>query len=452
MKKKKNLLFINPFIYDFACYDFWLKPLGLLYLARFLQNRGYKIHFIDCLDIINPEMIRDASIKEPKRREYGCGRFYKQNIDKPKHLKNIPRKYSRYGITLEVFKKELSKIPHPDAILVTSMMTYWYPGPFKAIEICKSIFKGVPIILGGIYATLCYDHAKRNSMADYIVRGGNIKEIVNLVDNLTDYKGIEKEPEKKLLSGYPLFDLLRRIDYVCLLTSIGCPYRCDYCASSFLNPHFSFRDPIETVDEIEYWYKKRGVRDFAFYDDALLFNPEEHLLTMLKEILRRNMVCNLHAPNGLLMRGVTSDVASLMYRAGFKTIRWGFETSNVKGQLLNASKVTNEEFHASVCYLKEAGFPSHDIGIYILAGLPYQTKEEIEETIDFVFKAGTRPIITEYSPIPETRLWEDAVRFSKFPVAEEPLFHNNSIVPCQWEGLTYNDLDLLKLKIKNLPC
>ena len=39
-------------------------------------------------------------------------------------------------------------------------MTYWYPGVFKLIEITRKFFKEVPIILGGIYATLCYEHAK----------------------------------------------------------------------------------------------------------------------------------------------------------------------------------------------------------------------------------------------------------------------------------------------------
>jgi len=31
----KNILLINPWIYDFAAYDFWMKPLGLLTLAPF---------------------------------------------------------------------------------------------------------------------------------------------------------------------------------------------------------------------------------------------------------------------------------------------------------------------------------------------------------------------------------------------------------------------------------
>ena len=47
---KKNLLFVNPWIYDFAAYDMWMKPLGLLYLISYFDNAGYNTEFIDCLD------------------------------------------------------------------------------------------------------------------------------------------------------------------------------------------------------------------------------------------------------------------------------------------------------------------------------------------------------------------------------------------------------------------
>lgn len=443
MKKKKRLLLINPWIYDFACYDLWLKPLGFLMLARLLSSRGYDISFVDCLDIHHPGMKDLASGKGLKRREYGAGRFYKENIKKPEPLKELPRHYSRYGITPELFKKELSKRPAPDAILVTSMMTYWYPGPFMAIEMAKGAFPDVPVILGGIYAALCYEHAKKLSGADYVIKAGDINKIADFLDRLTGRKS--NSEEKEAPDRYPMFDLLGKIDTVCLLTSRGCPYSCLYCASPLLSPGFTFKDPLLVADEIEYWHEKKGVKDFAFYDDALLYKPDEHLIPILKEILQRNIKCNLHAPNGLHFRGMTSSLASLMRKAGFRTIRWGLETSDVKRQLSSGGKITNEEFKEAVGHLKEAGFPAGDIGVYILAGLPFQKKEDVIKTIRFVKESGARPVITEYSPIPGTKLFDDAIRASKFPVRDEPLVHNNTIVPCQWEGLTYKDMDDLKL-------
>jgi len=61
---------------------------------------------------------------------------------------------------------------------------------------------------------------------------------------------------------------------------------------------------------------------------------------------------------------------------------------------------------------------------------------------------GARPYLAEYSPIPGTLLWEQAVKVSSFDLMHEPLFHNNSILPCEWEELTRNDLDRLKQLLK----
>jgi hypothetical protein len=64
------------------------------------------------------------------------------------------------------FEALLRNGPRPDIILITTMMTYWYPGAFDAIATLKKVFPGVPIVLGGLYATLCPEHAD-HSGADY---------------------------------------------------------------------------------------------------------------------------------------------------------------------------------------------------------------------------------------------------------------------------------------------
>lgn len=74
----------------------------------------------------------------------------------------------------------------PDLIGITLGMTYWYPGVFKIIEITKKFFQDVPIILGGIYATLCYEHAKRYSGADIMFKGEGELEALRLIAELTN--------------------------------------------------------------------------------------------------------------------------------------------------------------------------------------------------------------------------------------------------------------------------
>ncbi len=60
---KPTLILINPWVYDFAAYDLWSKPLGLLYLASQLRALGLTVHLIDCLDVHNPLMEKVGSIK-----------------------------------------------------------------------------------------------------------------------------------------------------------------------------------------------------------------------------------------------------------------------------------------------------------------------------------------------------------------------------------------------------
>ena len=59
------------------------------------------------------------------------------------------------------------------------MMTYWYPGVFEAIKIIKESLPRVPVVLGGKYATLCYDHAVNYSGADYVIAAAEKNRFFN---------------------------------------------------------------------------------------------------------------------------------------------------------------------------------------------------------------------------------------------------------------------------------
>jgi len=166
---------------------------------------------------------------------------------------------------------------------------------------------------------------------------------------------------------------------------------------------------------------------------------------MLKEIINRQLSCQFHCPNGLHLNEITANMSRLMHRAGFSTIRFGFESSNITTQKDTGGKVNNEQLKIAVTYLKEAGFKSDDIGIYILCGLPGQEASEVFESIHYVFSCGARPIIAEYSPIPGTALWEQSVNACPLDLRGEPLFHNNSLLPCSNEKLTFEMYQELKM-------
>ena len=268
----KNILLINPWIHDFAAFDFWAKPLGFLYLASLLRKSGFTVSFIDCLNGEHSWVQAQPRVTIPERKAEGPSKFLKQRIDKPGALQSIPRHYSRYGIPRSAFSEQLRTLPTPEAILVTSAMTYWYEGVRETIAMAKKIFPQVPIILGGIYATLCPDHARQCSGADAVVSGPGEQRLLEVISALT---GRPMTPRLKTADfssfPYPAFDLIDPLPYVCIATSRGCPYRCRYCASKILSPTYTVRDPMAVVDEIQYWVERSTVNNVAFYDDALFF-------------------------------------------------------------------------------------------------------------------------------------------------------------------------------------
>ncbi|MBM4079972.1 MAG: hypothetical protein FJ278_09755, partial [Planctomycetes bacterium] len=166
-----RILLINPCIHDFTAYDLWMKPLGLLYVAAALERAGYDVRLVDCLDKYHPGVLKLQGRERPRLKQFGCGKFFDQEIEKPPALRAVPRRFRRFGITPDLFRAELRHGPTPQLIFVTSMMTYWYPGVFEAIRLARETFPSAPIALGGIYATLCPDHARKHSGADFVLEG-----------------------------------------------------------------------------------------------------------------------------------------------------------------------------------------------------------------------------------------------------------------------------------------
>jgi radical SAM superfamily enzyme YgiQ (UPF0313 family) len=462
---KGHVLLINPWIYDFAAYNEWMEPLGLLSVAAVLRENGYTLSLVDCLDRWHPDLLKLQGRKTPKNDEYGCGKFHKTVLDKPAVLSHVPRRYGRYGLPLEIFETELDRQPQPDAVLVTSGMTYWYPGSFEAIRRAKARWPDVPVILGGIYATLCPDHARQKSEADFVIHGEGEMQTLRLVDSLTDHSSRYDKYSRpsatlrpfdraqgKLCSGrgldsypFPAHDLRRNQDYVAVITSRGCPYHCTYCASHLLNPQgFRQRDPQRVVAEIAWCRTELGVRDFAFYDDALLVNAQRHIHVILDEVIARGLDCRFHTPNGLHAERIDASLAAKMFQAGFKTVRLGLESCDPEEQRRSGGKVTNQGFRNAVAALRAAGFGAADVTAYVMLGLPGQTTQQAEESIAFAHQCGATVEVTLYSPIPGTAEWERAVHHWSLDPQVDPLLHNESAYPFQSKVLDIEAFERVK--------
>jgi radical SAM superfamily enzyme YgiQ (UPF0313 family) len=409
-------MLVNPWVYDFKFHDFWVKPYGLLKISTLLKSAGFEIDFIDCLDRLaaySPEEFK-------KSDSYGKGAYYCEEVEKPQQYKRVPRKYKRYGIPVENFKKELENMKRPDIILVTSGVTYTYDGVRLAADILKDKFQ-VPIVLGGIYATLCTEHARKHSGADHVWQGAVNNVFLALAGKLARTR-IDPKQEAEFNELVPDYSLYKELNSVAVRFTNGCPFSCTYCASKSLYEGFYQRNALNVLNELDS-YHKRGIKNIAFYDDALLYK-NHYIKGILKEVIKRGYNFVFQPSNGLHAAYIDEEAAALMKQAGFTDIRVSLETTDYFMQKSTGGKVDNEIFKRAVENLKKAGFKGSEIGVYILAGLPGQTAESVLNDVRFVAKLGIKIKPAIYSPIPGT---VDFMRIKpdiKAALNNEPLLQN----------------------------
>ena len=438
-----HILLVNPWVHDFAAYDFWAKPLGLLGIAALLRDHGCRVSYIDCLDRFHPRMA-PAEADDA----YGRGPFRKSIIPTPAQFPDVRRRFARYGIDPGWFREDLRRLPDPDLVLVTSGMTYWYMGVQESIAQIKTVFPDAPVVLGGVYASLCADHARRWSGADEVLTGPAETHLLDRVHAYTGWTAARRfAPDDLDTYAFPAFDLQRRIPYVAMLTSRGCPFACAYCAAHLLEPRRLLRSPASVVEELLYWRRGWNVSDFVLYDDAFLSDAEGHALPMLEAIAARAPRVRFHTPNALHIRGITPETARWLFAAGFATLRLGLETADfqIRGKL--DRKVSAPEFERAVGALRVAGFAPRQIGAYLLVGLPGQPTAEIMGSIDAVKRSGIVPVLAYYSPIPGTALWEEALAASRYDLSSDPLYSNNSVLPCRPGPFDWKWISELKKRI-----
>lgn len=428
----KRALLIQPWIHDFSSYDLWIQPLGSLYLAGVLEAHDVEVDYIDCLN------------NRSDVRADGRAKFVKSDLPVPPVLSGIKRKYGRFGISPDEFRQKLSSIEKPDAILVTSGMTYWYPGVQETIHETKNIFPDVQLILGGIYATLMPEHARLNSGADLVIQGQFENGIVRLIT------GSQGTIYPKNEFPYPAWHLTGQNKYRAIMTSRGCPYRCTFCASDILNAEiFIRRNPEDVIREIEFYYHSENISNVVFYDDALLIGHKQHLQPILRTLIDRQIRVAFHTPNGLNAREIDEQLAELMFESSFRTIRLSLESVNPEIQKVQSNnKVNNALFTRAIQNLYNAGYKPGEIECYLILGLPNQTPSDVRDSLAFVSDLGVIARLAVFSPIPGTAEAEAARKIIGDAFLHEPLLQNHSAFPLKDSSMTEDELQQIKLECK----
>jgi pyruvate-formate lyase-activating enzyme len=388
--KQPEILLVNPPIFDFTAYDFWLRPYGMLRVAGQMQH-ACRLSLFNYLLSKRPDA-------------WGRGRFVGWEIPKPKPLSDIPRRFRRFGRPRDEFRAFLGMQVF-EAVLIQTSMTYWYPGVREVIEDIRELQPSAKIVLGGIYATLCPSHAQSLG-ADLVIQGSDLRPLWQL---------LSIEPEK----GTPYWPADEAGVGIIKITE-GCPFHCTYCSAPLLWPGFVERPTADCLNELHHLIAA-GSRNVAFYDDALLYHSNQVLIPFLEASIRAKVQVSFHTPNALNARFMTPELAQLMVRAGFGGFFFGLESSAASWQTSTGGKVYPDEFAVAVSHLRAAGAQS--ITTYIIVGHPDLDSRDVELSIDFAHQCGTRVLLSEFSPIPGTI---DGEKSKSWADLKEPLSHNKT--------------------------
>jgi anaerobic magnesium-protoporphyrin IX monomethyl ester cyclase len=185
-----------------------------------------------------------------------------------------------------------------------------------------------------------------------------------------------------------------------IITSRGCPFKCDFCSRAIFGHNFRTRSAENVVDEME-TVEDMGYQRVWFSDDCFTLD-KKRLLTICNEIVRRRLNVNWEC----LSRVDTIDreTALKMKKANCVRVFFGLESGNDSVLALMNKQASVEEGKRAVLTTKAAGI---QVGAFFILGYPGETNETILDTLRF---ASSLPLdYLSFSvpyPIPGTPLYE----------------------------------------------
>jgi len=223
--------------------------------------------------------------------------------------------------------------------------------------------------------------------------------------------------ETKWINGKASFDSPKSLS---MLASRGCPYSCIYCYSKYLGCGYRMRSPKDVVDEMQYLTNKYNLSYIHFLDDLLMGNVK-WVFEFFDELERRKNIGGFKVLWGGTCRAniISADIKKAKndrrknvfergYEVGMRQACFGIESCSKKilknidksGQTLEDIKNVLDESKRIFGYSD----PS------FMFGSPGETKETIQETIDFC-KENDVDVETIFyiTAFPATKLWDIAL-------------------------------------------
>ncbi|MFQ5685157.1 MAG: B12-binding domain-containing radical SAM protein, partial [Candidatus Scalindua sp.] len=338
--------------------------------------------------------------------------------------------------------KEIQRIveEYKPQLIGFSTVTTQYQYALKIAKFIKS-FCDIPIVCGGIHATMVPEEVIKEGCFDYVCVGEGEEAVLELAANIK--KGVDTahianiwaKDNGKVVSNnvrslpdlaelprkdYDLFDFQGMIDaeggWVRMMTSRGCPFKCTYCFNHSIVERYKDEtgnstkdlnyirrhDVDEVIDEINYLLANyKNITTFIFDDDIFTSNKAylKEFCEKYNKSVKIPFVANAH------IRAFDDERAKLLKDAGCMIIKFGLESGSerIRREILKRP-MTNEDI---IRAFKSAHKYNLHTSAFVMFGLPYETKEEILETVKLlsIIKPG-RFRWSIFYPFPRTAAYE----------------------------------------------
>jgi radical SAM superfamily enzyme YgiQ (UPF0313 family) len=312
------------------------------------------------------------------------------------------------------------KFREADLVGITSF-TSTAPRAYDIAKVYRD--KGIPVVMGGIHASMMPDEAAK--FADTVVTGeaeGIWSKLIEdfLSGNLQKrYKGELLELTSQPVPRHDLFHPAYIFDSV--QTSRGCPFNCEFCTvSAFNGSHFRERPIDEVIRELETIQR----RNIFFVDDNICGygkRSRERAIALFKEMIDRGMNKRWFSQASL---NFADDDELLHYAAksGCRLILIGIEVEKEEG-LQEFNKQMNlkrgpASFRSSFRKIQKHGITVLGTFIY---GLDSDLKEDLRRRTDFIVGCGLDAIQTSIlTPMPGTEVYKKILRENRLEMNSFP--------------------------------
>lgn len=210
---------------------------------------------------------------------------------------------------------------------------------------------------------------------------------------------------------------------VSMIASRGCPYAgraCDYCYAAYLGKQYRLRSPKEVVDEMEFLKQQYGIVYIHFLDD-LLMTDYRWALELFEELRQRRKSTGFEVMwGGTCRSNIIADevvrakkegrpnILEQGYEVGWRQAAYGLESASPtiiksidkSGQTVEKMEIAVRETQRVLGYA-DSGF---------MIASPGETKETIQETVDFCKRVGLKPEVFFFTTAyPATAFWQLAL-------------------------------------------